>query len=185
MPSVARRESCSSWDISGSRSLSCSSLYRLPLVLKKRLRGNPLRVCQRCNSSKVGRCSTIWRSSIGILCSFSHALAFLQVDQVGYSKNRMRIAFLLSQSRDLLVFPFRNLDVKGSHSTHPQNFYHLDSMASTASMTAARRPPRSSAATPTMVVPPGEQTASFMAPGCCPVASWSLPVPATIWLTSR
>ena len=39
--------------------------------------------------------------------------------------------------------------------------------------------------TPTMVVPPGEQTASFITAGCCPVASCSFPVPTTIWLAMR
>ena len=43
------------------------------------------------------------------------------------------------------------------------------SAASTAFITAALSPPRSSAATPLIVVPPGEQTASFIAPGCEPV----------------
>ena len=52
-------------------------------------------------------------------------------------------------------------------------------------MTAARKPCCSSWATPRMVVPPGEHTASFMAPGCWPVARWSFPVPASIWAASR
>ena len=30
-----------------------------------------------------------------------------------------------------------------------------------------------------------EQTASFLAPGWAPVSSWSLPVPASIWLARR
>ena len=48
-------------------------------------------------------------------------------------------------------------------------------IASMASITAARRPPRSSAATPTMVVPPGEHTASFIAAGCWPLSTEQLP----------
>ena len=45
---------------------------------------------------------------------------------------------------------------------------------------AERIPAASSSATPRMVVPPGEHTASFIAPGCMPVAICSLAVPATI-----
>ena len=44
------------------------------------------------------------------------------------------------------------------------------SMASMASITHPRKPSFSSAATPLMVVPPGEHTASFIAPGCVPVS---------------
>ena len=58
-------------------------------------------------------------------------------------------------------------------------------MASMAAMTDPRKPSRSSSPTPTIVVPPGEQTASFITPGCCPVSSCSLPVPTIIWLTIR
>ena len=43
-------------------------------------------------------------------------------------------------------------------------------IAPTASITAARIPPCSSANMPSMVVPPGEQTASLSAPGCSPVS---------------
>lgn len=59
------------------------------------------------------------------------------------------------------------------------------SMASTASITAPRKPLRSNSATPRMVVPPGEQTASLSTPGCRPVANCSLPAPATVWATMR
>ena len=44
------------------------------------------------------------------------------------------------------------------------------SIASMASITHPRKPSFSSAATPLMVVPPGEHTASFIAPGCVPVS---------------
>ncbi len=40
-----------------------------------------------------------------------------------------------------------------------------------ASITAARKPSSSSTRTASMVVPPGEQTISFSAPGCSPVSS--------------
>ena len=63
--------------------------------------------------------------------------------------------------------------------------FYLFWMASTALMTAARIPPRSSSATPTMVVPPGEHTASFIAPGWAPVSTCMRPVPATIWPARR
>ena len=45
------------------------------------------------------------------------------------------------------------------------NFRSLSALASTASCTAASNPPRTSARTPSMVVPPGEQTASMSARG--------------------
>ena len=44
------------------------------------------------------------------------------------------------------------------------------SMASMAFTTAPRKASFSSEATPLMVVPPGEHTASFIAPGCVPVS---------------
>ena len=43
--------------------------------------------------------------------------------------------------------------------------YYLLSMASMASITALLKPLRSNVATPTIVVPAGEHTASFIAPG--------------------
>ena len=58
-------------------------------------------------------------------------------------------------------------------------------MASTASMTEPRKPSFSSWATPLMVVPPGEQTASFMAPGWVSVAMYSAPTPSTILAAKR
>lgn len=63
--------------------------------------------------------------------------------------------------------------------------YLLLWVASIASITAARIPPRSSVATPRMVVPAGEQTASFIAPGCSPVSSCRRPVPAIICAARR
>ena len=59
------------------------------------------------------------------------------------------------------------------------------SMESMASITAERNPCFSSAATPTMVVPPGEHTATYMAPGSAPLSTSSFPVPATICPASR
>lgn len=58
--------------------------------------------------------------------------------------------------------------------------YSFRSMASMASNTAPRNRRRSSSATPTIVVPPGEQTASLSCAGCKPDSSSSRPVPATI-----
>ena len=52
--------------------------------------------------------------------------------------------------------------------------------ASTALITALRKPPSSRALTPTMVEPPGEHTASFSLPGWSPVSSSSLAVPSSI-----
>src|SRR5581483_7289083 len=49
--------------------------------------------------------------------------------------------------------------------------------ASTASIRAARSPPRSRACSPAIVVPPGLATASFRAPGCWPVSSTSFAEP--------
>ena len=57
--------------------------------------------------------------------------------------------------------------------------------ACTASSIAARRPARSSASTPRMVVPAGEHTPSLIAPGCMPVSICILPVPESVWLASR
>ena len=51
----------------------------------------------------------------------------------------------------------------------------------TASITALRNLPASSARTPWMVAPPGEQTASFSAPGWRPVSSISRAAPISVW----
>ena len=56
-------------------------------------------------------------------------------------------------------------------------FLYLPSIASIASITAERKPWCSSALTPLIVIPPGEQTASFIAPGWVPVSTCILPVP--------
>src|SRR5262249_42849001 len=52
--------------------------------------------------------------------------------------------------------------------------------ASTASIRAARTPPRSRACSPAMVVPPGLATASLSAPACSPVSSTILAEPSTV-----
>ena len=57
-------------------------------------------------------------------------------------------------------------------------------IAPTASMTAARMPPFSSAYMPSMVVPPGEQTASLSAPGCSPVSCTILAAPMSVCAAS-
>ena len=87
------------------------------------------------------------------------------------------IICLLYTSRAKLSGPIERTQVK------PQRL--LVSIASIASITAERKPFLSSAATPMIVVPPGEQTASFIAPGCAPVSSWSFAVPASIWEASE
>ena len=51
----------------------------------------------------------------------------------------------------------------------PARFLDLSVAASTASINAARKCDRSSWCTAEIVVPPGEQTASFSSPGCFPV----------------
>ena len=88
----------------------------------------------------------------------------------------LRVRFRLSEY-DFLSGPIERTQVK------PQRL--LVSIASIASITAERKPFLSSAATPMIVVPPGEQTASFIAPGCAPVSSWSFAVPASIWEASE
>ena len=67
---------------------------------------------------------------------------------------------------------------RGAAGTYP-------SMASMALITAPRNASFSSDATPLMVVPPGEHTASFMAPGCVPVSRCSFAVPIIIWAARR
>ena len=52
--------------------------------------------------------------------------------------------------------------------------------ASTASMHALRKPLRSSAATPAMVLPPGLHTSSLSCPGCRPVRSTISALPSSI-----
>ena len=52
--------------------------------------------------------------------------------------------------------------------------------ASTPSMAALRRPPASRARTASMVLPPGEHTASFSAPGCVPVVRYIWAAPAIV-----
>src|SRR5579884_2579474 len=56
--------------------------------------------------------------------------------------------------------------------------------ASTASINTPRTPPRSRACNPAMVVPPGLATASFSAPGCCPVSSTIRAEPSTVCAAS-
>ena len=58
-------------------------------------------------------------------------------------------------------------------------------MASTDWMQALRKPFSSSAVTPQMVVPAGQQTLSLRTPGCVPVASCSFAEPRIIWEMSR
>ena len=48
-------------------------------------------------------------------------------------------------------------------------------------ITVSRKPPCSKAATASMVVPPGEQTASFNSPGCFPVSNTIFAAPKTDW----
>ena len=60
------------------------------------------------------------------------------------------------------------------------NSLFLRSAAMTAFMAAARNEPCSSAWSPAIVEPPGLHTASFIAPGCCPVVSISCAVPSSI-----
>ena len=70
---------------------------------------------------------------------------------------------------------------------HPQESVWIAksaSIAPTASITAARSPPLSSAYTPSMVVPPGEQTASLSAPGCSPVSCTILAAPMSVCAAS-
>ena len=58
--------------------------------------------------------------------------------------------------------------------------YFACMIASIALMAALRRPFSSREATPLMVVPPGEHTASLSTAGCLPVSTAILPVPAII-----
>ena len=58
-------------------------------------------------------------------------------------------------------------------------------MASMHSMHAERSPAFSSAATPQIVVPFGEHTASFKTPGCCPVTCISFALPSTVCAIRR
>ena len=74
------------------------------------------------------------------------------------------------------------------HATRPPRFrrlivslpYFVCMIASIALMAALRRPFSSREATPLMVVPPGEHTASLSTAGCLPVSTAILPVPAII-----
>lgn len=79
IPSVDRSWYCASSLIVGSFSLSFCSLYKFPLVLKKRFNGNPLFSCHCFNSSTVGFSSLIGRTSASYPASSTHFSAFLQV----------------------------------------------------------------------------------------------------------
>ena len=60
------------------------------------------------------------------------------------------------------------------------SFLVFSKAASTACSAAARKPPRSSASTPAIVLPPGEQTASLSAAGCLPVCSTICAAPSVL-----
>ena len=60
----------------------CQDNYKA-LVLKKRLRGRPLRACQRRSSASVGFWVLMSRTSAGRPLASSHALAFWQVVHLG------------------------------------------------------------------------------------------------------
>ncbi len=60
----------------------------------------------------------------------------------------------------------------------------LAMVSSTAAITDERRPPSSSAFTPTMVVPAGEQTSSLSWSGCFPVSRTILAAPSMDWAAS-
>ena len=60
------------------------------------------------------------------------------------------------------------------------SFLVFSKAASTACSAAARKPPRSSASTPAIVLPPGEQTASLSAAGCLPVFSTICAAPSVL-----
>ena len=64
-----------------------ASRYFMPDELKKRRTGSPERAIQVASSSAVGLSKTISRSIYSTPCSSSHALAFLQVEHLGYSTN--------------------------------------------------------------------------------------------------
>ncbi|QEK16230.1 hypothetical protein LAJLEIBI_00210 [[Clostridium] hylemonae DSM 15053] len=101
IPSVARISYCSFSLISGSLSFNPSSLYFIPLVLKKRFSKRPLLLCHSSSSSAVGLSSMICLASNAAPLSSSHFLAFLHVVHFGYSKNSTPMSYLL-----LLSFHF-------------------------------------------------------------------------------
>ena len=79
LPLVANSAICSSSLIAGSFSLSFSSLYTNPLVLKNFFTCRPLRGIHAFNSSTVGFSSTIKRLVNSMLFSVNHFLAFWHV----------------------------------------------------------------------------------------------------------
>src|SRR5699024_5482404 len=109
MPSLARRRICSSWLISGSRSLSPSSLYFMPLVLKNFFTGRPLIPIHFVSSSSVGFSSTMCRSWNAIPLSSRYFFARLQVLHFGYSIKSMMFCLLLSFYVLLLPGPIDRL----------------------------------------------------------------------------
>ena len=60
---------------------------------EKRRTGSPERAIQVASSSAVGLSKTISRSIYSTPCSSSHALAFLQVEHLGYSTNNTAMGF--------------------------------------------------------------------------------------------
>ncbi len=65
------------------------------------------------------------------------------------------------------------------------NCFDFSTQASTAPITLPRSPISSSVCTPSIVVPPGEQTISFSSPGCFPVSSKSFALPITLCAARR
>ena len=92
---------CSSSLIVGSFSLSFSSLYTNPLVLKNFFTGRLLRGIHAFNSSTVGFSSTIKRLVNSMLFSVNHFLAFWHVLHAGYCKNNVAI-FIYNLIFDIL-----------------------------------------------------------------------------------
>ena len=95
LPFVASNAICSSSVMEGSFSLSFSSLYTKPLVLKNFFIGNPLRGIHAFNSSTVGLSSTMSRLVYSMLFSISHFLAFWHVLHAGYCKNKGVILYTI------------------------------------------------------------------------------------------
>ena len=115
MPLVESSSICSSSLISGSLSFSCISLYSIPLVLKNFFRGRPLFSHQVFSSSAVGFCSTMCLSSKATPFPSNHALAFLQVVHLGYSKNKTLI----------FILPFHDICV-----VEVKRYFHLLTLVS-------------------------------------------------------
>ena len=142
------------------------------------IRGSQIAICrvvatQSQNLPPGGRCPSAHTGAeeeCGRKCWFLHLYRLLPVLWISPFHFRLPFGHPPSPREKVCGFAAKELD-KPKFGTHlPSSPLRLQA-AMMQFITALRKPASSRALTPAMVEPPGEQTASFRAPGCWPVCS--------------